>query len=158
MTAPDPVAEERLATDAERAAAPLWQEWALECLDNQQLSHCGHLDEQLIVPTCPYCAEWVAHATHTRERPDPTCDDCSGWIAENRQSAALLDVARRRLPTADIPADVLHQQFEYRGHTVTVVSINGKSDEPWYMLATARTPAGKWLTIRLSDLFPAVPR
>ena len=76
--------DERAATAPEIAISPIWQEFAMECLDNQQLSHCGHLDTATIVPGCPYCAEWVAHATHTRDAPVRTCDDCLPGIEVRR--------------------------------------------------------------------------
>lgn len=41
----------------EAAVAPDWQSWAIDCLDDEQLSHCGHLDSKVLNPGCTYCRD-----------------------------------------------------------------------------------------------------
>lgn len=92
------VALERPMT-ADEAAVPGtgdWMSFAVDCLDNEQLSHCGHLDCGTIDETCRYCREITDHAReHTMSHPDRFCNACEPWrratedLTHSRWSTAL---------------------------------------------------------------------
>lgn len=64
-------------TEGERGIAPDWQSWAMDCLTDAQLSHCGHLDCGVVVDGCEFCAELVAHIGHELGQVAPDCEWCS---------------------------------------------------------------------------------
>lgn len=75
----------------EAAVAPDWQSWAIDCLDDEQLSHCGHLDCKVLNPGCTYCREIAEHvAEHRLSRPDRMCEFCAGWRRSARALAKLV--------------------------------------------------------------------
>lgn len=45
----------------EANVAPDWQSWAIDCLDDEQLSHCGHLDCKILSRSCTCCQEISEH-------------------------------------------------------------------------------------------------
>jgi hypothetical protein len=65
-------------TATEASCAPLWDQWAMECLTDEQVSHCGHLGALELVDGCEWCAEL---ARHVRKHPKciegyPGCELC----------------------------------------------------------------------------------
>jgi hypothetical protein len=88
---------ERGMTTIETRWAPDWTEWAMNCLDDEQLSHCGHLDTNTIYEDCTYCLDLVTHAEHhTMSAPDRWCEFCEDWrrIARTRPWRTTMSVPR----------------------------------------------------------------
>jgi hypothetical protein len=83
---------ERAMSEAECAVRPDWQTWAMECLTDQQVGHCGHLGSALIVDGCEWCAELSMHATeHTAGTEGYlTCDLCKSPRCGRCQSNGAL--------------------------------------------------------------------
>lgn len=75
----------------EANVAPDWQSWAIDCLDDEQLSHCGHLDCKILSPSCTYCREISEHvAKHRLSSPDRWCEFCAGWRRSARELTKLV--------------------------------------------------------------------
>lgn len=119
----------------------------MDCLDSEQISHCGHLDSAVIVAGCQYCDELTRHAPHTRDKPEPGCLDCAVWIAEDRESRKWL--AERYRPNRDVSADLLHRPVQYRGRTYLLRRVYGT--EPWTLGVELADPA-TGVTVQSSPL------
>jgi hypothetical protein len=115
---------ERAATDAEMRSRNDWQSFAMECLEDEEISHCGHLDSATIVDGCTYCAQWTTHAKHSPSSPDPQCVDCAEWRRSNEESRRILDYVRR-YEHPELP-DILHTQLTWCGEPCTLVGVCGE--------------------------------
>lgn len=142
--------EERPATEREKAISPFWESWAMECLDNEQISHCGHLDSAVIVTGCQYCDELTRHAPHARDKPEPGCLDCLPWITEDRESRKWL--GERYRPNGDITADLLHRAVRYRGRSYLLRRVFGP--DAWALTADLADPTTGYVvqSARLTDV------
>lgn len=60
--------DDRVATPEIQAARPVRSgAWVMDVvLEDGEVSHCGHIDERVVVPTCPHCQEDVEHVLHLR--------------------------------------------------------------------------------------------
>lgn len=102
-TQPAGSSSERPMTDRERHIRQDWQTFAMDCLTDDQVAHCGHLDMAVIVVGCEFCEEIVAHQLHD-ESPDRTCEFCeayfrcrcrSQWMVDEGCPAAIHQADRR---------------------------------------------------------------
>lgn len=72
-------------TEPELVRVPDWRSWAVDQLEDDELSHCGHLDYGVIEADCRHCEELVrhlrAHSAMTEGWPD--CALCHSSFCAN---------------------------------------------------------------------------